>query len=155
MKANLVAFAVGIVFAVGLVLGGMTQPSKVVGFLDFFGNWDPSLAFVMGGAIMANVGLYWWTIKKRPQPVFDSTFHIGKNSHMSPRIIAGSALFGIGWGLSGFCPGPALTSVATATGPVLVFVAAMAAGVYLFRAVEGRSQSASSGEMAPALAGDS
>lgn len=133
MKANLLAFAVGLVFSVGLVISGMTQPSKVVGFLDFFGDWDPSLAFVMGGAVLVNVGLYWLTIKKRSKPVFDINFHVTQNRQINPRLLLGAALFGIGWGLSGFCPGPAVTSVATATVPVIVVVSSMVAGIYLMR----------------------
>jgi uncharacterized protein len=136
VKRSVVAFASGLLFAIGLVVSGMTQPAKVVGFLDFFGDWDPSLAFVMGGAVMVNVGLYWLTMKKRQAPVFDLNFHVTTNQQLTPRLFAGSALFGIGWGLGGFCPGPALTSIATATIPVLTFVVAMFAGIYLFRVVD-------------------
>lgn len=128
---NIIAFATGLLFALGLVISGMTQPSKVVGFLDFFGNWDPSLAFVMGGAVVVNTILYRF-IKKRSQPLLAPTFHMPSRNDIDWRLIAGSALFGVGWGLAGYCPGPGITAIASLQAPALVFVAAMAAGMVLF-----------------------
>jgi uncharacterized protein len=125
-----IPFIAGLLFAVGLAIGGMTQPAKVVGFLDLFGDWDPSLAFVMGGALAVNLAVYRFTQAKRERPVLDETFHLPTNTQITARLIIGSALFGIGWGLSGFCPGPALASVVTGTAPVLVFVLFMGLGVY-------------------------
>ncbi|MBA2662213.1 MAG: YeeE/YedE family protein [Bradymonadaceae bacterium] len=135
MKGQVVAFAAGVVFSVGLGISGMTQPSKVIGFLDFLGNWDPSLAFVMGGAVMVNL-IFHRLIMRRQSPLLGAKFHLPTNNAITARVIVGSALFGIGWGLGGFCPGPALTSLVTGAVPVLVFVGSMVAGMYLFRLIE-------------------
>lgn len=135
MKAVLAAFAAGFVFAVGLALAGMTQPGKVVAFLDVFGRWDPSLAFVMGGAIAVYAAAYRW-IRRRPMPLLDSTFHLPTKTKIEPRLVAGAALFGIGWGIAGYCPGPALTSIASGSRSAAVLVAAMIVGMLLERAYE-------------------
>ncbi len=127
----LVAFGSGVLFAVGLVISGMTQPSKVVGFLDFFGNWDPSLAFVMGGAVVINAILYRF-VAKRNRPFFGPKFHLPTRSDLDWRLIAGGGLFGVGWGLAGYCPGPGLTSLASLQSPAIVFVVAMTAGMFLY-----------------------
>jgi len=130
MKTALTSFISGIVFALGLGISGMTRPIKVIGFLDFFGNWDASLAFVMLGAI----GVYFIAYRlsrKMPAPMLGRAFSIPKRTDLDARLIAGAALFGAGWGLSGFCPGPAITALASGAAPVAVFVAAMAAGIYL------------------------
>jgi uncharacterized protein len=131
MNSTLAAFVSGVIFAVGLAIGGMTKPAKVAGFLDFTGNWDPSLMFVMGGAVMTHAILY-RVIRKRPTPLFTTAFAIPTRTDIDPRLLGGAALFGIGWGLSGFCPGPAITSLASGQTPVLVFVAAMLGGMYLY-----------------------
>ena len=130
MKANLAAFASGVVFAVGLCVGGMTLPSKVVGFLDFAGQWDASLAFVMGGAV-AVYAIAYRLATRRGSPLLVNVFSIPTRRDIDGSLIAGAALFGIGWGLGGFCPGPALVSLAWAMTPVITFVAAMCAGIYL------------------------
>lgn len=126
----LLAFLAGVLFAVGLVISGMTQPSKVVGFLDFFGSWDPSLAFVMGGAVLVNALLY-RVIISRKSPLLDTKFHLPTRSDFQWRLVTGGALFGIGWGLAGYCPGPAITSAPTGTASALTFVGAMVAGIVL------------------------
>lgn len=128
---NLAALGTGILFGIGLVISGMTQPAKVLGFLDFFGNWDPSLAFVMGGAVVVNT-IFFRLIKKRERPLWDTKFHMPTNNDIDWRLIAGSALFGLGWGIGGFCPGPGITALASAQAPAFVFVGAMAAGMGLF-----------------------
>ncbi len=129
------AFGSGLLFALGLGVSGMTQPHKVVAFLDITGGWDPALAFVMVGAI----GVYAIAIpliRKRGAPLFDTTLYLPTRADLTPRLIGGAALFGVGWGISGFCPGPALTSLVTATTTVLVFVSAMVAGVVAVRLLD-------------------
>ncbi len=135
MKAHLTSFASGVLFAIGLAVAGMTEPSKVVGFLDFFGAWDPSLALVMVGAIGVNLVLF-RLIQRRERPRFAVRFYLPTRRDIDVRLVGGAAIFGAGWGLSGFCPAPSLMSVATGNGPVLVFVATMAAGMFLHAGVE-------------------
>jgi uncharacterized membrane protein YedE/YeeE len=115
----------------------MTQPAKVTAFLDVFGDWDPSLACVMIGAIMVHAALY-QVIRRRSGPLFAPTFAIPTRTDIDSRLVGGAALFGIGWGLAGFCPGPAVTSLVSGHLSVVIFVAAMIGGMYLYRAVESR-----------------
>ena len=141
MKASITAFFPGLVFALGLGLSGMTRPIKVIGFLDFFGAWDASLAFVMVGAIV----VYFFAYRRVDQmtaPVLAPSFALPKRSDLDARLIGGAALFGIGWGLGGFCPGPALTSLASGAPAVLIFVVAMVAGMYLHSWVSGLNTTA-------------
>lgn len=135
MKRSISALAAGLLFAVGLAIAGMTQPSRVVGFLDFFGDWDPSLAFVMAGAIAVHL-VFYRLVRRRPSPIFGDAFRVPTRRDVTPQLIAGSALFGLGWGLGGFCPGPGVTSLATHTPEAITFVAAMTAGMFGFEAVE-------------------
>lgn len=135
MRSSLVAFAVGFVFALGLGLAGMTQPSKVIGFLDLFGHWDPSLMFVMLGAI----GVHLFTfkvIRQRPSPLLSPKWHVPTKSELTPALMIGSVIFGIGWGLAGFCPGPAVTSLASFQKAPLVFCVSMLVGMYAFKLVD-------------------
>lgn len=120
----------GIFFGVGLVIAGMIDPAKVLNFLDVAGTWDPSLAFVMGGAIAVTATGY-WLVGKRDQPLFESKFHLPAARDIDARLITGAALFGAGWGLVGLCPGPAIASLAFATAPIFAFVSALFAGVWL------------------------
>ncbi|MEO0811429.1 MAG: DUF6691 family protein [Myxococcota bacterium] len=131
-----VAFVAGAVFAVGLGVSGMTLPSKVIGFLDLFGGqWDPSLAFVMGGAVSV-YAIAFQLIRRRSKPVIASQFQLPNSAPLvDRRLIAGAVLFGVGWGLGGFCPGPALVSSAALGQSALVFTASMLAGMVMFRAV--------------------
>lgn len=131
MKSILVSFMSGIVFAVGLGVGGMTQPAKVVGFLDFAGNWDPSLAFVMLGAIGVH-SLFYRAIRTRPSPLFSSGFSLPNRTDIEPRLVGGSVIFGLGWGIAGFCPGPAITSLASGNFSAVIFSIAMIAGIFAF-----------------------
>lgn len=135
MTSALAAFVAGLIFAIGLAISGMTQPGKVTAFLDIFGNWDPSLAFVMMGAIGVHVVLY-RVIRQRATPLFVSTFSIPTRSDLDLRLLGGAALFGVGWGLGGFCPGPAVTSLASGKVPVIVFVGAMLVGMLLYKFVD-------------------
>lgn len=127
----LMVFASGLLFATGLALSGMTDPGRVMGFLDVAGNWDPSLAFVMGGAIAIHSVLY-RLILRRASPLFERRpFARGLRSEIDGRLVGGAAIFGLGWGLSGICPGPGIVSVATGTMATVPFVAAMLAGIWL------------------------
>lgn len=131
MKSTLVSFISGFVFALGLGIGGMTQPAKVIGFLDFAGNWDPSLAFVMLGAIGIH-SLVYRVIRTGRSPFFTTRFSLPKQTEIDSRLIAGSVIFGFGWGIAGFCPGPALTSIASGNSSVVIFVIAMISGIIAF-----------------------
>ena len=139
MKPVLTALAAGALFALGLGISGMTQPAKVLGFLDVTGRWDPTLAFVMVGALAVHFVLY-RLIRKRRAPLFDSRFDVPTRRDVDLSLVAGAALFGVGWGLSGQCPGPALTNLATGAWTALVFVAAMALGMILHRRVDTTSE---------------
>jgi len=140
MKAWLVAFASGALFGVGLLVSGMTDPGKVVGFLDLFGAWDPSLAFVMVGAIGVHA-LSYRSVRARNAPLFDDRFHVPEARGVDAPLVAGAALFGIGWGLSGYCPGPALVSLGTLSPSPFVFTAAMAGGMVLCAVLRKRFKS--------------
>ena len=120
----------GLIFGVGLSLAGMLNPSKVVGFLDIFGLWDPSLAFVMAGGIAVNATGYFLFVRKG-QPWFSSRFHLPKVNHIDKHLIIGSALFGIGWGMAGLCPGPVLSSLILNPAEMSVFLAVMCVGLVL------------------------
>ena len=143
----LVFFLAGLIFAIGLAISGMTQPHKVVGFLDFFGNWIPDLAFVMGGAVITNFIALRLTLR-REKPVFAPAFGLPTRTDLDARLIGGAALFGMGWGLGGFCPGPALVALPSGMTPVLVFVGAMLVGMIGFDLLSaaGRSSSGRSAE---------
>ena len=118
----------GIIFGLGLIVSGMANPAKVQNFLDVFGTWDPSLAFVMGGAIaVAAPGFK--LVGLRARPFFAEVFHLPTRTDFDARLLSGAALFGIGWGLGGFCPGPALTAIPMLTTGTLVFVPAMFVGM--------------------------
>ena len=132
---RLTEFLVGLLFGLGLILSGMTDPGKIIGFLDIFGAWDPSLAFVMMGAIA--VGFVAFAIaKKRTTTILGGTLRLPTTNHIDKRLIIGSTVFGIGWGLAGFCPGPALVSMASGQIQALWFVSAMVAGMLAFEALE-------------------
>ena len=118
----------GTLFGAGLTLSGMTDPARVRGFLDLFGNWDPTLAFVMGGAVLV-MALAWRFREHMARPLFGEKFSLPDRGDLDSKLIAGSALFGIGWGIAGLCPGPAIASLALSPVAVLPFVAAMVAGM--------------------------
>jgi uncharacterized protein len=129
------ALAAGLVFGIGLILSGMTDPGKAIGFLDVAGRWDPSLALVMGGAIL--VGFFAFRLAGRRGKTFlGGALHLPQRRDIDLRLVGGSLLFGIGWGLAGFCPGPALVSLASGQQPAAVFVAAMLGGMLLYHAAE-------------------
>lgn len=134
MKVLAAAFVSGLLFGAGLVVAGMTLPSKIVGFLDIFGAWDPSLGFVMVGAIGALFGLQRWILRS-PAPRLAPRFALPTRSDIDAPLVIGAGLFGVGWGLGGYCPGPAVTSLASSSA-AWVFVASMLAGMASFTVYE-------------------
>lgn len=127
---GLVAFVSGLLFGAGLLVGGMTDPAKVIGFLDLAGHWDPSLAFVMGAALCVTLPTF-QLLKGRNRPLFEERFFLPTKTDLDPQLLGGAALFGIGWGIAGLCPGPAIANLASGSMEVLGFVAAMIAGMWL------------------------
>ncbi|MCC5795490.1 MAG: YeeE/YedE family protein [Chromatiales bacterium] len=138
MGRNLAALLCGLLFGVGLAVAQMTNPMKVLAFLDIFGDWDPSLAFVMGGALAVMLVGY-PLVRRRGAPLFDSQFHVPTRRDLDARLIGGSALFGIGWGIAGYCPGPVIAALGFGITEPLLFVAAMLAGAQLQRLLMDRS----------------
>jgi hypothetical protein len=132
VKALAVAAFAGALFALGLVVSGMTEPGKVTGFLDVGGAWDPTLAFVMAGAIAVYAPIA-RVVRARRAPVYGDRFHWPTAHAIDARLVAGAAVFGVGWGLSGYCPGPALVGIAGGAPATLVFVASMLAGMLVVR----------------------
>jgi len=130
--SKIISLVSGIVFGVGLVISEMINPEKVLGFLDLFGNWDPSLVFVMIGALIVSSPLF-HIIKNKEKPLFAEKFNYSNNKEVNNRLIVGSALFGAGWGLGGLCPGPAISSIALININSIVFVFAMFFGFYLVK----------------------
>ncbi|HEU4650941.1 MAG TPA: DUF6691 family protein [Croceibacterium sp.] len=128
----LAAFAAGRVFGLGLIVSGMTDPAKVLGFLDLAGRWDPTLAFVLGSALLPSALAYRW-VRGMKRPVMAGEFCIPQNRVVKSRLLVGAALFGIGWGLVGLCPGPAIAVLAFGAWQAWLFVAAMAVGMGLQR----------------------
>ena len=125
----------GLIFGFGLALGGMLNPSKVQGFLNIFGVWDPSLAFVMGGGIIVNAIGYYFVLK-RDKPLFAEKFAIPTNKNIDKNLLIGSAVFGIGWGLAGLCPGPVISNVLLQPQDALTFLIIMIFGLFLGRRVK-------------------
>lgn len=135
MKQRIFEFVAGLLFGMGLLLSGMTDPSKVLGFLDVAGVWDPSLAFVMSGAVL--VGLVAFALaKRRSRSLLGAAMQLPTSRTLDRRLVLGSLVFGVGWGMAGFCPGPALVSAATAQPKAVLFVLAMLAGMAVFEVLE-------------------
>ena len=131
------SYLIGLIFGVGISISGMANPAKVVNFFDIAGIWDPSLAFVMGGALIVTFVGYKF-ILKRPSPIAATSFHLPTRRDLDARLIGGSAAFGVGWGIAGFCPGGALPALGTDVTDVYVFVAAMLAGIALAKNIQNR-----------------
>lgn len=127
------ALGAGIAFGIGLLVSGMTQPARVIGFLDPLSGWDATLAFVMGGAIAVYAPLHLWIRARRGEPWFDAKFHLPTRRDIDLQLVLGAAIFGVGWGLGGVCPGPGIVSAATASASALLFIAAMGVGFMLQR----------------------
>jgi hypothetical protein len=137
MRRTLSALAAGLVFGLGLTVSQMIDPAKVLGFLDFAGDWDPSLALVMGGALAVTaIGNRFVLAQKGP--LFAQSFQLPTRRDIDARLIGGGALFGIGWGLAGLCPGPALTGLGLGRAEIVIFVLAMLIGMGVFRLAESR-----------------
>lgn len=137
MQNRISEFGVGLLFGTGLILSGMTDPGKVIGFLDLFGAWDPSLAFVMGGAILVGMGAF-ALAKKRTTTFLGGALHLPKSNDIDKRLVIGGLVFGAGWSLAGFCPGPALVSLGAGQPKAAVFVLAMLVGMGVFEVLERR-----------------
>jgi len=139
MRHRLSEFLVGLLFGLGLLLSGMTDPNKVLGFLDLFGSWDPSLALVMAGAI--GIGVFAFALaKKRTVSFLGGAMRLPTSNQIDRRLIVGALMFGAGWGLAGFCPGPALVSLAAGQPKAAIFVFFMVAGMIAFEVLERRDQ---------------
>lgn len=134
MKKNISSFITGFIFAIGLGISGMTRPQKIINFLDVFGAFDPSLIFVMVGAIGVHFVTY-RLIRKRESPLFHNEWLIPTKSNITPALVIGSFVFGVGWALGGFCPGPALTGLASFEARPLIFVGSMIGGMLFFKAI--------------------
>jgi uncharacterized protein len=127
----------GALFGAGVTVSGMVNPMRILNFFDVTGYWDPTLLFVMGaGLLVTLIGFRF--VLQRPQPLFESSFHLPTAKAVDAKLVGGSALFGLGWGLSGFCPGPAVASLVFVQAQSLAFVVAMAAGILLTRFILGR-----------------
>lgn len=146
MSRLISAFVGGLVFAVGLGVSGMTDANKVIGFLNLAGEWDPSLAFVMVGAIGVHLTLY-RLILRHQSPLFGDTFHIPTRRDINPQLVGGAALFGVGWGLGGFCPGPGLVSLAGLGSSAAMFVVFMFVGMMAHKLVHRPKQVAQSAQV--------
>lgn len=136
---RLMALIAGLVFGFGLLLSDMVNPNKVLAFLDLAGDWDPSLALVMVGAIAAALPAF-LLAQRRPRSLLGEPMRLPTNRRVDQRLVAGSLLFGIGWGLAGFCPGPALTILLTGRGKVMVFLIFLVLGMTLFEVLEQRTR---------------
>ena len=141
MQHRIAEFFVGLLFGLGLIVAGMTDPAKVLGFLDLAGMWDPSLAFVMGGGILVGLGAFAMA-KKRTTNFLGGAMLLPTSTDIDKRLIGGGLLFGAGWGLAGFCPGPAIVSLGAGQPKAAVFVAAMLAGMAVFEVIERRTSTA-------------
>jgi len=132
---NIYALLAGLIFGLGLIVSGMANPEKVIGFLNIFGRWDPSLAFVMGGAIFIGIFSFKYIVK-REKTLLGGSLHLSNEKSINKRLIFGSLIFGLGWGVAGFCPGPALVSLGMGSLKGALFVIAMLAGMLVFKLVQ-------------------
>ena len=132
MARILSALVIGLIFGTGIALSGMANPAKVLNFFDFAGTWDPSLAFVMGGALIVTAIGYAFVLKRKA-PVFDRAFHLPTRRDLDVPLVTGSAVFGIGWGITGFCPGGAVPALGLGEMSAVIFVGSMLAGIVLAR----------------------
>ncbi len=131
----LITFLIGLLFGLGIVISGMANPAKVLNFFDIAGTWDPSLAFVLGGAVItAFIG--YRIVLKRPAPLFEDLYSLPSRTDLDWKLIGGSAVFGIGWGIAGFCPGAALPVLGTGQLPVIMFVVSLVVGMLAARRLE-------------------
>lgn len=146
---NVVSLVAGALFGFGLALAQMTDPAKILNFLDFSGTWDPTLAFVMGGAVLVTLVSFRF-ILRQPSPVLSPRFFVPTRRDIDARLIGGSALFGAGWGLGGFCPGPGVVALGMGVWPPVLFVAGLIGGTLIFRGLQAR-QAAPAGSRAASM----
>lgn len=138
MRIPVTSLISGTLFGAGLAIGGMTDPARVRGFLDIFGDWDPTLAFVMGGAVVV-MAIAWRLVPRMAGPLVGEDFHLPTKSDLTPSLIGGAALFGIGWGIAGLCPGPGIAALVIEPASAAIFIVAMLAGMAVVRFAEGTS----------------
>lgn len=131
----IISYFIGLIFGVGISISGMSNPAKVLNFFDIAGAWDPSLAFVMGGAVLVTFFGYRFVLQ-RPSPMLSDVFQLPTRQSLDLPLLAGSAVFGVGWGIAGFCPGGALPAIGTGRSEVLIFVAALLAGIFAAKALQ-------------------
>lgn len=143
MQRMISALGAGVVFGLGIAISGMSDPAKVLNFFDIFGTWDPSLAFVMGSALATTMIGYRVVFARQSAPLFDSKFDLPTQRQIDGKLIGGAALFGIGWGISGFCPGGAIPALGFAPWPTALFLVSMGAGILLARLIQSRLRAAS------------
>jgi len=140
MQRIIITYIIGLIFGLGIMISGMANPAKVLNFFDVAGSWDPSLIFVMGGALVVTFIGYRLIFGKGPEkPMLDDTFHVPQNRTIDARLLGGSAVFGVGWGIAGFCPGAALPAVGALKPEVLIFAAALIAGIFIAKALQARA----------------
>ena len=151
MALTIASFVVGLVFGLGLLVSGMTEPSKVFGFLDIFGAWDATLAFVIAGAVAVSA-IGFALARSRGAPLLAPSFAWPTRREIDAPLIIGSALFGVGWGLAGICPGPALVDLAGLSAPIIVFVAAMVLGMFGYELWQRRHVSVEAAASTPSAA---
>ena len=152
MGQVIVALLAGLLFGLGLTLSRMINPAKVLGFLDIAGNWDPSLAFVLAGAVATTAVGFWLIRHHRTKPLLAEAFSLPTARTIDRRLVTGAAIFGVGWGLVGLCPGPALVGLTIAFRPVAIFVAVMLAGMVLFELLLGRTRARAASATPPVSA---
>ncbi|MBL4831418.1 MAG: YeeE/YedE family protein [Aliivibrio sp.] len=134
-----IALVSGLLFGFGMMISGMVDPNNVLNFLDLAGSWDPSLLFVMGGAVMVFMPIYLLVIKKMGRPLCHTEFHLPKKNKIDFRLVTGSLAFGVGWGIAGFCPGPVVTSLSSGNSTVYLFISTMLIGIWLGSIIANRS----------------
>src|SRR6056297_391848 len=140
MLRIIITYLIGLIFGLGIMISGMANPAKVINFFDVAGSWDPSLIFVMGGALVVTFIGYRLIFGKGPaKPVMDDSFHVPQNRVIDARLLGGSAIFGVGWGIAGFCPGGALPAVGSLKPEVLIFTAALIAGIFIAKALQAQA----------------
>lgn len=140
MLRIIITYLIGLIFGLGIMISGMANPAKVINFFDVAGSWDPSLIFVMGGALVVTFIGYRLIFGKGPaKPVMDDSFHVPQNRVIDARLLGGSAIFGVGWGIAGFCPGGALPALGSLKPEVLIFTAALIAGIFIAKALQTRA----------------
>ncbi|CAH0529603.1 DUF6691 family protein [Vibrio hippocampi] len=138
---NIIAFISGLLFGIGMIVSGMSNPENVIAFLDVAGDWRIDLAFVMGGALLVFAPVYWFVIAKRHKPIIANSFSLAAKTLIDRQLIIGASLFGIGWGIAGICPGPAIASMSLGSWEIFAFIAAMLLGMKLAKLVQPRISS--------------